>query len=193
MSRSYRLRVAVTEIFVDEVKGLVLDIPLVPVLAPGRMSELLAEVLLGGGARHEGERLVIDRPSGVQLRIDPEAGTVELGFDELQDREIEVWVQEEELALARVPRRDGESMELEEARNLAWAGGAVESEVLRQRAEARRLLLEESQEARLEINRALKDVYAQAVREKADQLGNVTSVSESEQDGTYRLRIELEG
>ena len=184
MSRSYRLRVAVTEIFVDQVRGVVLDIPLVPVLDKGRMTELLAEELVRRGGRRDGGLVVLDRPSGVQLRVDPEALTVELGFDQLENREIEVWVQEEELALARISKREGEQ--------LAWSGQVVESEIVRQRAEARRLLLEESQEARLEINRALKDVYARAVRERADQLGNVTSLSESEQDGTYRLRIELE-
>ncbi|MDJ0851939.1 MAG: hypothetical protein QNK04_26505 [Myxococcota bacterium] len=192
MSRSYRLRIAVTDIFVDQVKGVVLDIPLVPVLDAGRMAELLTEVLVRRGARREDGLLVIDRPSGVQLRVDPDARTVELGFDQLENREIEVWVQEEELALARISKREGDQLDLEQARQLAWSGGAVESEIVRQRAEARRLLLEESQEARLEINRALKDVYARAVRERADQLGNVTSLSESEQDGTYRLRIELE-
>jgi uncharacterized membrane protein len=46
-------------------------------------------------------------------------------------------------------------------------------------------------QAKKQVNSALKDVYRQAVKEKASALGNVENISESKDGNTYRIRIEI--
>lgn len=45
--------------------------------------------------------------------------------------------------------------------------------------------------ARSQVNAALKDVYREAIKEKAGQLGSVCNVSESSEGNVYRIRVEV--
>ena len=44
-----------------------------------------------------------------------------------------------------------------------------------------------------EVNAALKEVYREAIKEKASAMGSVVGVSETSENGTYRIRVEIEG
>ncbi|RCK81651.1 MAG: hypothetical protein OZSIB_0785 [Candidatus Ozemobacter sibiricus] len=52
-------------------------------------------------------------------------------------------------------------------------------------------LVAEAMQARQALTAALQEVYREALQEKARAMGNIVSVSESTQDGTTRIRIEI--
>lgn len=198
MSRAYRAKISLAELCVLESRRVGITLDLLPILTPERMRAIALEVLAEKGAEREtlpdgGERWVLRRPNGVAYRIDPETLTVEVSLDDMVGRTISITVYEEALERSKLAAAQRGELTLtpEEARGLGWTAEQLAELADRERLEARRQLLVETEEARRTMNQMLKDIYREAVKEKARSLGDVTSISESERDGTYRIRIEL--
>ena len=191
MSRAYRLQIPLALLDVEPGQGVHVDIDLLPILEGRRMAELLVEAWRRRGAVERDGRWVIERPSGVELRLDPDARRLEIVVGGEAQTTVEAWIEEENLDPEQVERAEAGELELT-AQQLEALGGYFEGMGQRHSAEVQRLLLRETRDARLELNRALKETYRDAVLEKARSLGQVTSTTESEHDGEYRIRIELD-
>ena len=193
MSRAYRIKIAMGQISQAENRGLSLDIELIPICPPDRMRELLVQTLLRQGAREENGALVLSSSNQVEFIIDPEQLTLRISFDKLTTRHVNLYIEEEDLPRLGINLQENLEVTLEQIEEMGDAlGNYVDEEVAKERVQVRQLLIEETFAARQAINRLLKDVYRDAVREKANTMGNITSVRESESDGEYRIRLELD-
>jgi hypothetical protein len=67
----------------------------------------------------------------------------------------------------------------------------VENKIEQMKQDAAYQLKQLAIEARKDVNLALKEVYREAIREKAASIGNVENVSETKEGNTYRIRIEI--
>ena len=199
MSRAYRVKLSLAELCVLEDRRAGVRLELLPILDPARMRVLAREAMAERGAA-SGEvadgrtMLVLPRAQGVEYWIDPDALTIEIVIDHEAARAAHVSIDGD--ALTREQRIAADRGELvltiEDLRRLGWDEERLAGEAEHQRVDARRRALEEIERARGLANEVLRDVYRRAITEKARSMGDVTSVSESERDGEYRIRIELQ-
>lgn len=204
MSKSYQLRIPL-ELLLSECElsrnRVRITFDLLGILTGERMRELLTKHLIKdkqGKANPDGT-VEITLPGHATLIIDPKAQTVEVDVATLLPTAMEakVW---DILVPPGVALQSGNKIVLpadlsrEQLDRLLPSGVArnvIDQEAARLRDEIRSLVIRETVAARQTLNGALKEVYREAIKEKADQLGNVTGVSESSEGGTWRLRVEI--
>lgn len=204
MSKAYQLKIPLELVLSDsELSGnrIRISFELLRILAVERMRELLKKHLTGerNGIANPDGTIEVAIPGHARLIIDPKAETVEIDVAGLLPGSIDARVYDilvppdlkvEAGGRIQLPA----SLTKEQLDQLlpSWAGrNVIDQEAARLRDEIRALLLKETVAARKALNGALKDVYRDAIKEKADQLGNVTGVSESSDGGTWRLRVEI--
>jgi len=202
MSRPYRILVKKT--VREEVRAgdrSTLRLNLDDILPQERMKEVLGQVLERNGWREIAEGIYEKRrENGERMTCDLEEYEVVTTI-ELEDRlEEEV---SQELRGDRWNwrlRRELTDAELEELRRQAEAELERQAITEEQREQARKNLryealrrLEESEpERRREINKLVLEVYSEALKEKARQLGNVQGVEEGwKNEEEYELVISL--
>ncbi len=166
----------------------VLEIELVPILPIEDMLQLLRHALSARGYEAQGDH---------QLRRTGDHGE-EIVVD-LETMEVTTCLAREEV-VERTAEVEGGGMSQSEAEAAARHNLEEEKRRVLQGIEAReqplqRLLtkqLEAGEEARrLELNEALQQVYADSLKQKAEQLGEVLEVHESTVDGQYELVIKI--
>ena len=192
MSRAYRVLIPLAQLNPGSKKDVVMDFELLPILPLDGMREMLAEQLTERGAREQGGVLVLVRKSGAEVRVDLEAQQITIRVAHLGGQNVEVWVDEESLNRDQLARAAGGTVTIGSKEELQKLGEHVKRVAESTSAQLQQLLVQESHRARQELNVMLRDVYRDAVTRKARSMGNVTSVTESEEDGEYRVRIELE-
>lgn len=156
---------------------LTMGFDLMNILAPERMVELLGEILKNAGWEENDGKWLKDSPCGGFWTIDPAAHTVGIDVTRLLEQEIAV-------------RSYGEAPPTEAAATAA-ARLTIETHLQGLEEAEKELIVREAVRARQALAEVLKDVYRQALQEKAQSLGNVVSVTETSQDGTMRIRIEI--
>ena len=168
---------------------------LTPIIDLSEMLDLLElELIERGFERVEGETRSFKRENerGEQVTFDLDQHEVRVSLSEREELSVEVTAREH-YDLDFVSRREGErrtQAKLDEQRD------SVRSqldEMAERRQRARTERLSESVEAqRRELNEVLRGVYAESVKRKARQLGDVMEVNESMVDGQYELVIKIE-
>ena len=194
MSRAYRLMIPLARLGATPEQGVVLDFELMPILEMERMRELCEQRFRERGARdgageHAG-KLILRRSNGVELVIDVAAGTITVELGNI-DHEVEVWIDEESLTVGQTRSARGDTIRMSD-RELEKIPEYVKEMVAREAKGMQRIALQQVNQARKELHEVLREVYRDAVKEKAQAMGNVTSVSESEHGDEYRIRIELD-
>ena len=187
MSRSYSIRIPV-EVLLPKGVGLnegsfSLVFNLLDILPAPRMRELLQKQLLGRGFNEVSEGLAMPCEGKASAVLDPVTMTMKLTVPLPESTTIRI----EEEYLAKFREELARAMESGKAMNnwqLNQQVDSIKAQVVNQ-------LKEMAVQARKEVNGALKEVYREAVREKAASLGNVESVTESREGNTYRIRIEI--
>ncbi|MBX3249755.1 MAG: hypothetical protein KF901_21440 [Myxococcales bacterium] len=186
MSRAYRISVSESvRRTVREEDGVCAELDLLPILAPERMSELLAAELERLGFRREGSCARRVQEDGVEIEIDLERGVVHVRV--AGDQEVAVDVTREVLVDADTPAA--------RARASAAVRRDLEGHVER-RAEQLRVELSERLERRLadlraELDRAVVRTTQEALKERAAQLGEVREISEDPETGSLTIRVKL--
>jgi len=202
MSRGYLLRIP-TPLIVDLIKRVKqrgrfgFGFGILDILDRPRMRELIREVLVRMGWRDQdgilekqlGSHLVgrIDLEN-LQAEVDVTALLEHPSFGPVVEGAINLRMDTDWDGIVKAPKteEDAKALSPEIQRRVREAlEGAIDS------PEAQAALLRGSLNLRRTINEALKDVYREALKEKAATLGNVTSVTESSEGGTYRLRLEI--
>lgn len=195
MSRAYRLMIPLARLGATPEEGVVLDFELMPILEMERMIELFEQAFRERGAKDgQGERagkLVLGRANRVELIIDVAAGALTIELAHI-DHDVEVWIDEESLSRDQAARLRQEELRIDSDEELEKIPDHVKQMIEREAQGAQRVVLQEVNQARKELHDVLRGVYRDAVKEKARAMGNVTSVTESEHEGEYRIRIELD-
>jgi len=189
MSRAYWVKLASSvSTTIDASDKAIHKIDIEAVVPQGEMGELLEHALEQSGwtrSEDNGREFHKTMEDGVELTWNLDTNTVEAAATEQRQvvREVEVQGRGYDQNIAR---SDAER-QLAKREKAAQQEASIEEERL-QREITDRLGSNEKDRVR-EINEVLQKTYAEAVKRKAGRLGNVTSVSESTQDGEYQLTI----
>lgn len=189
MSRAYWVKLASSvSTTIDASDKAIHKIDLEAVVPAGEMGELLERALEQSGwtrSEDNGREFSKTMQDGVELTWNLDTHTVEAAATEQRQvvREVEVQGRGYDQNIAR---SDAER-QLAKREKAAQQEASIEEERL-QRELTDRLGANEKDRVR-ELNEVLQKTYAEAVKRKAGRLGNVTSVSESQQDGEYQLTI----
>lgn len=187
MSRSYSIRIPV-EVLLPKGAGMnegsfSLVFTMLDILPAPRMRELLKNQLLGKGFVETEAGLEMPCAGSAVAVLDLASMTMKLTVP--LPGSTTVLVEEEYLERFREDlNRAIENGQVINSWQLANKVDQLKNQAVNQ-------LKDLAVQARKEVNSALKDVYREAVREKAASLGNVENVSESKEGNTYRIRIEI--
>ncbi|GAB4271550.1 MAG: hypothetical protein Kow0029_09360 [Candidatus Rifleibacteriota bacterium] len=189
MSRSYSIRVPVKVLLPNGTGGsegtFTIAFTLLEILPPERMKELLRHKLLDKGFVETPEGMSMPLHQGRTAILDLETMTMKITVP--MESEVTVKVEEEHL------KRFRDRLENALKNGTVLVDERLDSIIEANKSQTVKELKEIALSARKKVNAALKEVYREAVKEKAATLGNVESVSESRDGNTYRIRIEISG
>jgi FtsH ternary system domain X5 len=199
---SYPYRVVVTksvEEVVDAKDRVVAKVTLTPILPPEAMREVLRDVLLGRGwTESEPGKLSRKNENDEEQEFDLQALTVTTQLETKatikKEKTVELvgdaWRKEDiDTQKERLREKAGKDLE----KRLA----VTDDERARKRETLEKDLAERLEKGdsgrKKDLNEALLQVYAEALKKKAASLGNVTSVREERRDGgrEYELTIKV--
>jgi hypothetical protein len=156
---------------------------MLPILAPERMGELLAEELEKQGFIRDGNKAKRTDPDGIEITVDLDTATVQVkigataDLEESIDRRQNVAIENRESSEARL--RDDVMRDLDDRL-------AARTEDLRRQVTQR--LEKKLGDLRNELDGAVGRATVSALKEKASQLGQVESVVE---DGAGNVAIKV--
>lgn len=183
MSRSYAIRIPIEVLLSHTLRSKLADFrlnfPLLEILPRAQMLELLKNHLLGRGFIETEEGLAMPVETGKSAVFMPDSMEMVLKIALPGDQEMRIyeeWLPKVEDSIRRA---------VETGRTIGGElGNSLDQTLARQ-------LTDLAVQGRNEINSALKDVYRDAIKQKAAQLGSVSNVSESSEGNVYRIRIEV--
>jgi ethanolamine utilization cobalamin adenosyltransferase len=187
MSRAYRIRLSESlrrHIAVDD--GICSSLELLDVLPREQMAELLARELAGAGfEEREGQWVRVD-DEGVEVRVDPQQGTVTVSAASREQVEV---------SKTREVRAYAENDVVTRERARADIQAELESEV-GEREKALQAKVTEKLEGKLgdlrqELDRISNRVTAEALKRKAASLGEVQEISEDPETGSLTIRVKI--
>ncbi len=153
------------------------------ILPANRMRELLKAQLLAKGFVETADGLEMPCPGQAKAVLDLVSMTMKLSVP--MPNQTTVLVEEEYLAQFEQDLKNA----IENGKVInSWQ---VENRIDQLKQQVVNQLRNIAVEARKEVNTSLKEVYREAVREKAASIGNVENVTESKEGNTYRIRIEI--
>jgi chromosomal replication initiation ATPase DnaA len=166
MSRAYRIKVKETARHVLRASDHVsTQLELLEVLPPERMRDLLANELQKRGFTKQGDKLIRREQDGVTVEIDPASATVTVKIQ--SKKEVSVKGLLEDL------QRQAQEKQAE----------------LQKRVTDR--LEGHLTDLRKELDQAVNRVTADALKEKAGQIGQIKEVSEDAQTGSLTIVLEV--
>ena len=192
MSRAYKIKLPadLTNLTINKNK-VSLDINVLPILDKTRMAEILTNIIKKLGGQQENNEIVVKLENDIIYRIDPENLTLTIDFSE-SIKNVSVDVFEESLTEDLKQKDNSEPIEIthSQLQNLNEnTKKLIELQISNLDKELEKNLVSESFKARQYINQLLKEVYKEAIQEKARSIGNINSITESEENGEYRVRM----
>ena len=186
MSLSYRVTLQVAEVVSADDKT-VHQLDLQSILSEEEMRDLLRQSLIARGYEEEEEGKMVRREeSGEIITVDLDSleMTTELAEDAEVRGKVDAWGDSESRAGAR---RQAEANARAQADAMVDRGAKdAQRRVTQQLAEGEKERLEE-------MNETLQDVYAEALKRKAQKLGDVVDQHEgTNENGEYELVIKVE-
>jgi hypothetical protein len=189
MSRSYRIAIRETLRRVLKAHDKVsTQLEILEVLPAEQMAELLARELEQRGFRREGENLVREK-DGIKVTVDPRTGTVTVSVE----GEKEVTLQQEKEGRAYddagpTARSVREQLREQAKKDLEKQAERQTSEL---QTEVTDRLEKELGEIRRELDQAVNRVTAEALKEKARQMGRIKEMTEDPQTGSLTIVVEV--
>lgn len=188
MSRSYSVRIPVNVLLPKEAginEGTFsLVFTMLEILPADRMRELLKKQLLTKGFIESANGLAMPCSGQAKAVLDLVSMTMKLSVP--MPNRITVLVEQEYLDQFK-----------QELKNAIESGKVIDDcwRVNKGIDQAKKQVIDQLKDlavkANKEVNSALKEVYREAVREKAAMLGSVENLTESKEGNTYRIRIEI--
>jgi len=197
---SYPYRVVVTkavEEHVDANDRVVTKVALTPILPKEAMKETLVEVLKKKGWKERKDgKLEKKGPEGEEQVFDPDELTI---TTEVKEKET---IRKEKTVEVMGDAWHKEDIEAEKDRLRAKASADLEKRLAvtddersTKKQELEKKIADKIQKGegarKKEVNEALLEVYAEALKKKAASLGSVTSVKEERKDQEYELTIKV--
>jgi hypothetical protein len=189
MSRAYRIKVRESLRRVIRAHDRVsTQLELLEVLPPEQMAQLLTEELKGRGFEEKGGALV-RKQKGVTVRVDPATGTVTVESEASHEAALEgekdgrtyddlgPHAREVQKQLREQLRKDLEKQAEEKAAELQ---SQVTDRLERELGDLRR-----------ELDQAVNRVTAEALKQKAAQLGQIKELTEDPQTGSLTIVVEV--
>jgi hypothetical protein len=170
---------------VDVEDGVCAGLELLPILHRDRMAELLAVELEKQGFKRDGDKATRVDDDGVEITIELSTATVtvKLRAQETVKKEISrtTHVAEERRVGAEEALRESVKKELEQ-------DVQDEKEKLREKVTAQ--LERKVRDLKLELDRAVNRTTAEALKERASQLGQIQEITE-EPNGGMTIKVKL--
>jgi hypothetical protein len=191
MSRAYRIAVKGSIdriVHVDD--GVCTSLELLPILPKERMAEHLAAQLTGGGFAREGNVARRTLEDGIVVQVDLDSGAVTVRVDA-------------EVAVAVTAQLDGavgeqskpEAIQAARKKLQGQLDAAMDIEAARQTEQARRAatgrLEAHLRDLKQELDGAVNRATAQALKEKAGQMGEIQEIVEDEKTGALSIKVKL--
>ncbi len=199
MSRVYKLRIPVdlTNLHIKENK-INIDINMLNILDTSSMSEILKKVVLNlknelsesiSQIDQTGKILEIKTDNGMIYNIDLEKLILSIDLSE-SFKNIDTNIYEESLTENLRQLAKNEIITIDDIDILDDKSKKVIQENTNLiNSEIEKKLVTETFRARQFINQILKEVYKEAIKEKASQMGNINSIKESDENGEYRVKM----
>jgi hypothetical protein len=189
MSRAYRIRVRESLKRVIRAHDRVsTQLELLEILPADQMAKLLAGELKRRGFEEDGEVLV-RKQNGVIVTVDPATGTVTVEAEAAEDVALEIqreaasW--DEDGAHARQVR---EGLREQARTELEKAAGDKTAEL---QSKVTERLEGQLADLRQELDAAINRVTAEALKQKAAQLGQIKEMSEDPENGSLTIVVEV--
>lgn len=188
MSRAYRIRISESLDRIEHLKdGVALKLEILDILPREEMSKRLAAALEARGfTKVDGEDDVLEiKPTeGVTIRVDVQSGQVEARVEGETRIQLKKSVEERGYDEARTA-----------ATGKARVQKALEAEAAEVADVARQALTKKLEaqlvEIRPEIDKALNEATASALKTRAAQLGEVESIEEDQDNGSLVIRVKV--
>jgi hypothetical protein len=189
MSRAYRICVKESLKRVVRARdGVSTQLEILGVLAPEQMAELLRQELAGRGFQAEGKKMVRTQ-DGVKVSVEPESGAVSVTskledqVDMAKEKEARVYTDvgagaEKTRQLLRENLREELEQQVKEH----------ESELQKKATDRLEAGLDD---LRRELDQAVNRVTAEALKQKAAQLGQIKEMTEDPQSGSLSIVLEV--
>jgi hypothetical protein len=190
MSRAYRIRVRESLKRVLRAHDRVsTQLELLEILPPEQMAALLEQELLNRGFQKQGDVLVRQQKGGVTVSVDPTSGTVTVQAEALERVELEA--EREGRAYDDAgPHARGVKKQLKEELQKSLARKA-EEQTARLQSELTDKLEAQLGDLRQELDQAVNRVTADALKQKAAQLGQIKQMTEDPQSGSLTIVLEV--
>lgn len=188
MSRCYRISVSESlqrHVQVDD--GLETQLELLDILPPERMQSLLADKLEERGYSHvEGTTWEKTFESGVHVTVDVDGGSVTISLTEEAELALE---RKRTTTVADVDPRQVEERLRKSVQEQLEVEADEHQEALR--VEVTRKLEDALSGIRKELDDAVNRATAEALKEKARSLGEVTEINEDPETGAVTIRVKV--
>ncbi len=184
MSRSYAIRIPIEVLLSENLRNRLADFrlnfPLLDILPPERMQEMLKKRLIEAGFLEIEAGLVMPALPGQKAVFDPATMEMRLSIAVPETHNARMYEESINWMEEQIKKALAAGTVLETA-----PGSELSANLAKEMANL-------AVKARAAVNAVLKDVYREAIREKAGQLGSVSNVSESSDGSTFRIRIEVD-
>lgn len=190
MSRAYRIRVKESlarDIRAEDSIETCLEI--LEVLPPEQMGELLARELEGRGFERQDDGTLVRRDDDVTITVEPCTGKVIIQAEAVEHVEIEgnrEGYGYDDVGPARRQIEDRLSKELK-----ADLEKKAEQHAVRTQSAATGKLEQELEELRPELAEVVNRVTAEALKQKAGQMGQIKEIHEDPESGSLTIKVEV--
>lgn len=190
MSRAYRI--SVSESLRKVVKAsdhVSTDIELLEVLPKEQMSALLAAELEGQGFERDGD-LLVRQQDGVTISIDPNSGKITVSAELCEEvdlkQDVSGWADEDFGRFGR--KRAEEQLRKQAKEGLEQQAQSKEEKLTQQATEQLEGVLRDLQG---ELDGTVNRVTAQALKQKAAQIGEIKEITEDTENGSMTIVLEV--
>lgn len=190
MSRAYRIKVreAVTrEIRAED--SIQTRIEMLEVLPPEEMAELLAKELEARGFQRQDDGTLIRKGDGVSITVEPCTGEVTVAAETEQTVKLEGSREGygyDDIGPSSRTIRDRLSAEVR-----ADLEKRAEQSSARLQSEATQKLEKQLAELQPELTKVVNRVTAEALKQKAAQMGDVKEIHEDQESGSLTIKVEV--
>lgn len=186
MSRMYRIRVSDSvEKLVHVEDGVATDLELLPILERPRMLELLAAELTKRGFTRDGNLATRTEEDGVVVAVDLESGRVTARVE--SERNIAAEAERS----ANVVRDSDAAREALREKLRAQLERDVQRQEEELRQEATQRLEKKVRDLQAEMDQVVNRVTAEALKERAGQLGEIEELSENPETGELTIKVKV--
>lgn len=191
MSRAYRIAVSESvERIIHVEDGVATTLELLPILAKERQAEILAAQLEERGFKRDEKNpntMVRETDTGVTVEVDLESGQVKATVTTQTDVKRTV---ERSGVYGDYKKEEDVRSELEQKAR-AQAEREIAAEEERLRRDATRRLEEELRDLRQELDGVVNRTTAQALKERAAQVGEIEEMVEDPESGSLTIKVRL--